>query len=376
MGFSTFLAENSTALRFDKLWEEHGSAHEKGFILIQHAKSFDTYKKQRIEHKVGKFLNTSFRIQSNPIQIKLAVNTDGQAQLFKQGLRKVLFNSTGISTHHAKYILSKTHIFKTKTPLVKDLFPSHIMLAKEFSADKIAQLSTEQIRSYRNFEDVHLKPIFAHTPLPMSQKETEKAFEEHAYQWICHFSNNFLLGKSEQDIPSFATRSVVLGKILQDVNQFFSSCHLGVEQKDADDFRAKYQIDDDEVACTIDKNEKCIICMSKIGFLFRLHEGFDNPDYYLHLPKMSRALVANIKQSKIEKFVPPHFLPYKTVDSSVLQYVYHNYKGKCLPHPCKKQHEHVREICSDVLSTTHDIMQKTAQCVRWIKSYQTPGWDV
>ena len=372
-----FLAESGTKLDWQTLWNT-GFAFDIAFAVWLFAAKLPAFRKMRCRKKINHFLRTHGQVCTAIIRVPFATHDFSLIYRFKRILRDSLLH-VGCAWNTVQYIMQHVVLYKAKGLVLRDLFESHISFAKQFDRDLIANLPESVKQFYLDRGDLVKSNWYADLPLP----EVHETMLEQVLQLfqvvfakfegaICVHS----LAIKPEDPGQYSSASEFFQQALSEF-QFVArrSCELsrwGVDPWVFQNFVKPFQVDEYRLAVTLDKDEKRVAIMDKLGYWVRLEQGYlCDREYYIEQPQTTVAQVADMKQQWVAKYIPRHFWPRVTFDEGSVQYAYHNYKGKCIDPLCHKNHAHTREIISDKYSPLHAVMNRTARCVRQLKKMKS-----
>ena len=132
------------------------------------------------------------------------------------------------------------------------------------------------------------------------------------------------------------------------------------------------KISEQDVCVIVDKDGKRRMIMSKLGYWYRLSQGFlADPQWYRIVHDMQPFELAKYRQAVAFALLPACFLPRRQFSIKNVQQAYHTYKGKCAGTfgglECSKSHAHTREIVSDASNPARSQMRIVARAIRVAK---------
>ena len=348
------LSCSGSRLEYQRVWN---SKHARALMLGAWCATlkFSRVRAQRAQLKIERFLNTSPLLNPRIFNIHVPGKNPRLVAAVHRHIAKICAIVHRASPWMSTFIRHRVRIMCSKPPKLRDLFRSHISVAKSFTPKQIMQVSKHDRKMYEHREDVHTCNVNWDIPWEPTAAFSRVQIETQLKS-LCgrlQIGPSYIFGAFdfEPDLESRERAENLLSGHLK----FVSDCWW----------------DNSCLAVTLDKDPKRVCFMSKQGFLYRLAKGYIcDTNFYEMMSGRNGDELAKYKGLVAKQHLPKSISKKAFFQASNVAYGYHNYKAKCLGPDgliCKKDHAHEREIISDVASPIKGSLRNIAKAVRQTK---------
>ena len=345
-----YLAQKQSRLNYKALWDS-GKARAIACGVWVLARNFEHDVAVRVQSKAERFLNTSPLTRCKRFFVKVPTKNPMTIAAVKRQVVHVLDMITERSPWWRTMLAAKIRVVRGKSPVLSQIVPSSIKLAKNHDSLLIEALDTNTRARYANREDVVKSSLYWDVPL----EHGNEAMAGIVLKQLQSMSRFFRLGQLCEHFVDHV-RNTLYTHV--DENQLFLENFVR-------------DLVGDKLAVAVDKDPKRRVLMEKSGFLFRLHQGYVKDTRFYEQKDGDREVLAIYRQDIATQYLPAKVSQRCRFETGNCQYAYHTYKGKCLASTgglcCKKDHAHEREIVSDVSNPCKVHLHLVSRAVRLLK---------
>ena len=354
-----FLAQPRVRIDYQRVWN---SGHARYLMVSVWTASLSLPRNEasRVQWKTENFLKTTNLTLSHVHVAKLPINDPAAFHKAKRVFSRLLHViRVKCSPAFASYLHAKLSVVKTRGPTLDALLPSHITFARQADMDHVKSLTQQDWELIRRREDVTPSEVNWDVPYHQGNEEIYNVVVEEFVRWC----RTFHLRMSHTHVRrfigdcNFTSRSADYDDLLQ---QIPTQCKVS----------GSSSFDSSMVAVVADKDAKRRIFMSRSGFLARMYLCFmEDPKFYNPRSDLTLKDAANYKNFLLNLFIPKKWRANSPFAEHNLQYVYQNYKAKCIDALtgmliCQRAHAHERDITSDFASPLKKKMKVIARAIR------------
>ena len=346
-----FLSQKHARLNYQQLWDT-GRARAIATGAWVFAGEFDHENAARAQSKLERFLNTSPLTSCKTFVIKVPTRCPRVLSKVKRQVFGILASVRKNSHWWSIMLSNKIRVVRAKTPVLSQLVPSCIQVARSHDVAELVGGDHELAESFDLRKDVVKSGLYWDIPLehpnPKMQGIMQNQFVNMLKLYkLCHLHQEIQHVVADSSYTDVDDNQVFLEQFVRE--------HVG-----------------DLLAVPVDKDPKRRVLMNRLGFLHRLREGYVHDDrFYTQKRQCDLETLAMYRQHIAHKFLPQRVARPKVFAAANCQYAYHTYKGKCLSGSgglsCQKDHAHEREIVSDFHNPCKRHLRLVSRAVRLVK---------